>query len=345
MITVDTITKAQESFDQLMAKVCTLEECEALKNDQLGKQGLVAAWYKDLAQLDIEGKKTLWPSITWYKQHVEESIDKIFARLKKEKNDAMLMNDLVDYSLTRPLIHGHSNLIQQELARLIPIFQRYGFAIADGDEIVTKQQNFYSVNIPPSHPATQIHDTIYVKHTDTDGENMLLRTHTSCLQQQLIQQYGPECQFVVPGRVYRFENLDATHDVAFWQIEGVSIRKGMNLPQFKHTLKVLLSEIFEKNLDIRLRPWYFPFTEPSYEVDIDCRNDPALFALSKNRGRLEILWCGMIHPNVLRNAWVDADVFSGFAFGFWLSRMVAIKHGISDIRLLTNGDMRFAQSR
>lgn len=227
---------------------------------------------------------------------------------------------------------------------MMPIFKRYGFMICDGDEIVTKQQNFYSVNIPSTHPATQIHDTIYVKEHDQTGEPMLLRTHTSSLQQQLIKEHGPECQFVVPWRVYRFENLDATHDVAFWQIEWVSIGKNITLAHFKFTLKALLSEIFETDLSIRLRPWYFPFTEPSYEVDIDCRHDPKLFALSKNRGRLEVLWCGMIHPNVLRGADVDPSIYSGFAFGFGLTRMVAIKYGINDIRLLTNGDMRFAQS-
>lgn len=138
--------------------------------------------------------------------------------------------------------------------------------------------------------------------------------------------------------------MDATHDVAFWQLEGVCIRKNMSLAHFKYDLKALLSEIFETELEIRLRPGYFPFTEPSYEVDIDCRNDPKLFELSKRRGWLEVLGCGMIHPNVLKGAGVDPEQYTGYAFGFGLTRMVAIKYGIKDVRLLTNGDLRFVQS-
>jgi phenylalanyl-tRNA synthetase alpha chain len=344
MIDQQQLSQAKEAFLNSLNICANLDGVEMLKSEQLGKSGIVAGWFKELASLDIDGKKAFWPIISDYKLFIEEHIAEKVRVFKSENINGELQQEVVDSSVGLSNVYGHHNLIQKELARMYAIFTKYGFWVYDGQEIVNKHQNFYSVNIPPSHPATDIHDTLYVKQQDWNWENLLLRTHTSCMQQELISKLGPECRFVVPGKVYRAENMDATHDVAFWQVEWVCIRKWLTLAHFKHDLKALLSEIFEIDLDIRLRPGYFPFTEPSYEVDINCKNDPKLFELSKGRDRLEILGCGMIHHSVLRGAWVDPDQYAGYAFGMGLTRMIAIKYGIKDIRLLTNGDIRFVES-
>jgi phenylalanyl-tRNA synthetase alpha chain len=344
MLNTATIDQWKSEFTEKLNLATTESSVEEVKQYFLGKTGVLTASYKELASLDTEGKKSIGPLLTEAKNFFEEQLNAKLQVFKNQEIEASLRDDLVDYSVELPLTQGHYNLIQKELARMYDIFAKYGFSIHDGNDIATKHQNFYSVNIPASHPATEIHDTIYLKQQDETGENLLLRTHTSSMQQELIKQLWPECRFVVPGKVYRRENMDATHDVAFWQLEGVCIRKNMSLAHFKHDLKALLSEIFETELEIRLRPGYFPFTEPSYEVDIDCRNDPKLFELSKRRGWLEVLGCGMIHPNVLKGAGVDPEQYTGYAFGFGLTRMVAIKYGIKDVRLLTNGDLRFVQS-
>lgn len=346
MLTPESIIEQKNLFKILLESAHSHEEIEFLKAAQLGKTGLISSWFKEMAIMDIEGKKLIGPAISDYKLFVEDSLNWILEKLKRQKIDNELQNELVDFSVSVASISGYDNLIQKELRRMLSIFEKYGFAVHDGHELVTKYQNFYSVNIPATHPATDIQDTFHIKQIDNNWDNYVLRTQTSCMQQEYISQYGPECRFVVPGRVYRAENMDATHDVAFRQVEWVCVSKDMTIPKFKYDLKLLLSEIFEDDIDIRLRPWYFPFTEPSYEVDILCtmEKNPELFALSKNRGTIEILGCGMIHPNVLREAGVDPEVYAGYAFGFGLTRMIAIKYGIKDIRLLTNGDLRFVES-
>ncbi len=346
MLAPESIIEQKNLFVTSSESIHDFEQLEELKSAQLGKTGIVSWWFKEMSAMDIEGKKIIGPAISDYKIFVEWKLNQIWEQLKRDKINNELQNELVDFSISVANDSGYDNLIQKELRRMLSIFAKYGFAVHDGHELVTKYQNFYSVNIPATHPATEIHDTLYLKQKDTNAENFVLRTHTSCMQQEYISQYWPECKFVVPGRVYRAESMDATHDVAFRQVEWVCVMKDMNIPKFKYDLKLLLSEIFEDDIDIRLRPWYFPFTEPSYEVDILCTKEknPELFALSKNRGTIEILGCGMIHPNVLREAGVDPEVYAGYAFGFGLTRMIAIKYGIKDIRLLTNGDLRFVKS-
>ncbi|MFA7285077.1 MAG: hypothetical protein WC004_04645, partial [Candidatus Absconditabacterales bacterium] len=191
MITTATIEQAKQQFINTITACKILEHREQLKADQLGKTGVISGWYKELALLDIEGKKAIGPSITEYKTFVEEELDRCLKQIKGAAIDTQLQNDVVDYSVSLPLELGHHNLLQRELARMYHIFTKYGFDIHDGHEITTKQQNFYSVNIPATHPATEIHDTLYLKQLDTTGEQLLLRTHTSNMQQELIKKYGP----------------------------------------------------------------------------------------------------------------------------------------------------------
>lgn len=343
----------QELKDKFTEQIGISEDIDhitTLKNEYTWKQGVIPWLFTQLATLDIEEKKSVWPMIHDLKNYVDKVIELKQKKLFVDQVNKKLENDLIDTNFDITLDRWYRNLIFSEIVRLYDIFTKKWFDRHLGSEVVSKTQNFTTVNIPPNHPATDIHDTIYLdRWSDTDAKwdtekDLILRTHTSSMQNQLIKQYGPECMFVVPGKVYRYENMDATHDVAFWQIEWVVIWKNISIANFKHTIKDIIKDIFEKDIDIRLRPWYFPFTEPSFEIDIDCRNDEKLFELSKKRWWLEVLGAGMIHPNVLKMSDVDPNEYSGFAFGLWLSRLVAIKYGIKDIRLLTNGDLRFVRS-
>lgn len=346
--------KLKQHFQDQISWSIDANYISELKNEYLSKQGIFPSLYAELATMDIEDKKIYWPMIQELKNYIEWSIELKQRKIFVDQVNQKLENDLIDGDFELELSTWHPNLIFDELVRLYDIFTKNGFDRHLGNELVSKNQNFTTVNIPPNHPATDIHDTIYVNKlelwsdhdlTKWDTEkDLILRTHTSSMQNQLIQKYWPECMFVVPGKVYRYENMDATHDVAFWQVEWVVIGKSISIAHFKHTIKNIMKDIFGKALDIRLRPWFFPFTEPSFEVDIDCRNDEKLFELSKRKWRLEILGAGMIHPNVLKMAGVDPDQYSGFAFWLGLTRMIAIKHGIKDVRLLTNGDLRFVKS-
>jgi phenylalanyl-tRNA synthetase alpha chain len=182
-----------------------------------------------------------------------------------------------------------------------------------------------------------MHDTLYVKQPDAEGNKLLLRTHTTVMDNQLIQKYGTPCKFVVPGKVYRHENLDASHDCVFWQIDGVVIDKNITIGHFKSMMRNILEALLEKEVQMRLRPAYFPFVEPGFEID-------AWHKVGNHEKWLEILGAGMIHPYVLKEAGVDPAEYSGFAFGMGMTRLVAIKNNISDIRVLTNGDVRFVRS-
>lgn len=219
-----------------------------------------------------------------------------------------------------------------------------GFTIEYGPEMVTKYQNFESVNIPLSHPATEMQDTIYTNQLDASGEAMILRTHTSSAQNRLIKKYGAPLKIVVPGKVYRYEDLDATHDTMFYQLEGIVIDKNISIAHFKSMITKLLSTLLKQDVEIRMRPAYFPFVEPGFEIDARYE---IIDRETGNRTKskwIELIGAGMIHPNVLKNADVDPNEWSGFAFGIGVNRLVAIKNNIKDIRYFTNGDLRFAKS-
>jgi phenylalanyl-tRNA synthetase alpha chain len=214
-----------------------------------------------------------------------------------------------------------------------------------GNEVVTKFENFESVNIPITHPATEMHDTIYVDKKDERGENYVLRTHTSSAQNYILRKYGAPVKAVVPGKTYRFDEMDATHDVMFYQFEGIYVDKNISMANFKDVLTTFLTMILEKEVEIRMRPGYFPFVEPGVEVDARYEYYNMKTGKKELSNWVEILGAGMIHENVLKAADINPEEGrTGFAFGLGLTRMVAVKYGIKDIRLFTNGDLRFSHS-
>ncbi len=325
-----------------------LKELDACKDEAsiqdfhatyLGKKGLISGQFKTLKELSDEQKKLKWQEITALSTAVETAFfakqDKILQAVRDEK----LAQEYID--ITTPGISstvGHLTLLSQTRRRVEEIFQWMGFNIDYGHDIVTQYENFSSVNIPPTHPATEMHDTLYLEQQDSEWQKLLMRTHTSAHQIEMIKKLGVPCKFVIPGKVYRNENLDASHDSVFRQIEGVVIDKNISIAHFKQMMSQILSAILEQeHTQIRLRPAYFPFVEPGFEID-------AKAVVGKHEKWLEILGAGMIHPHVLREAGIDPTVYSGFAFGMGMTRLVAVKYGLHDVRLLTNGDLRFIRS-
>lgn len=305
----------------------------------LGKKWSINEQFKLMKDLSNEEKKTKWKEVKELFDAVQSAFETRQSDIKKAQRDKQLWAEIVDRSTpANTLSSGHANLQNKLRKHIETIFQWMGFHIEYGHDVVTTEENFESVNIPSDHPATEMHDTLYLQQQSSDWQKLLLRTHTSAHQAQLIQKYWPACKFVVPGKVYRNENMDATHDTVFRQIEGVVIDEGITLGHFKYMMQQILEAILETDgVELRMRPAYFPFVEPGVEID-------AKVEIWWKVKWLEILWAGMIHPNVLENAWVDTKKYSWFAFGLGMTRLVAVKYWLWDIRLLTNGDLRFAKS-
>lgn len=219
-----------------------------------------------------------------------------------------------------------------------------GFVIEYWTEVVTKFENFESVNIPLTHPATEMQDTIYLNEFDSNWEPLILRTQTSSMQNLMIKKYWVPLKAVIPGKVYRYENMDNTHDTMFYQLEGIVVDKWITIANAKHIIEELLSAILKKKVETRMRPWYFPFVEPGFEIDARYEIiEPKTWKKTMSKW-MEILGAGMIHPRVLEMAWVDPKEYSGFAFWMWLTRLAAVRYWIKDIRYFTNGDLRFVKS-
>lgn len=311
----------------------------------LGKKWLLNEEFKLLVSLDVEAKKDKGAKLSEIKTQLTSAYEQKQEMLMMQHINDQLEKDLVDIGLDLPRDQGAYSLLAKVRREIEEVYKSLWFVIDYGHEIVTKYENFESVNIPLSHPATEMHDTIYLNDKDLYGENLILRTHNSAHQIQDIMKYGVPLKLWSPGRVYRFDSMDASHDVMFQYAEGLVVDKGVSIAQFKDTMQKLLSGILWKNIEIRLRPSYFPFVEPGFEIDAQCPICGGTWcSLCKGSGRIELLGAGMIHPNVITNAWLDSKEWSGFARWIWVSRLAAIKYGIKDIRYFTNGDLRFAKS-
>lgn len=320
----------------------TSQALQAFHASYLWKKWSISALFKWLGKLTPDQRKEQGKKIKELFDTVEKAFYTHQETIKQALWDKELSAWLVDVSLPgNKWDSWHLTLLSQTRRKVEDIFQGMWFHIAAGHHMVNQYENFMSVNIPLSHPATEMQDTLYVDPIHVSQKQawswLLMRTHTSAHQVALIKQYGLPTKFVVPGKVYRNEKMDASHDCVFRQVEGVVIDKNISIAHFKHMMQEILEAILEQKVEMRLRPAYFPFVEPGFEID-------AKATVGKHTKWLEILWAGMIHPHVLEEAWVDPSEYSWFAFGLWLTRLVAIRYGLHDIRLLTNGDMRFVQS-
>jgi phenylalanyl-tRNA synthetase alpha chain len=327
-------------------EISKCENLETLENIQIKyfgrKEGLLTVLLKSLKDLSPEDKKEVGQLANQIKIELEEAIAAQQVILKKQEVAEALESDSID--LTLPAIapkNGSLNptsIVQYELE---DIFKSLGFMVLDGPELESDYYNFEALNIPEHHPARDMQDTFYIKGW-AKNEKRVLRTHTSPVQVRAMQKYGAPLRAIAPGRVFRYENIDASHENTFYQLEGIMIDENISITNLIAVMKTLLRGIFKREVKVRLRPGFFPFVEPGFELDINCLICGGTgCSVCKQSGWVELLPCGMIHPNVLRAGNIDPEKYSGFAFGLGLTRLVMMKYGIDDIRLLLSGDLRF----
>jgi len=316
---------------------------EAVRVSALGKSGSVSALLKTLGGMSPDERKLQGPAINGLRDRVNAALNARREGFKGAALDARLATETVDVTLPvreAPTEIGRVHPISQVVDELTAIFADMGFAVAEGPDIETDDYNFTKLNFPEGHPAREMHDTFYFP-PKPDGSRMLLRTHTSPVQVRTMLTQKPPIRIICPGRTYRIDS-DATHTPQFHQVEGLVIDKGSHLGHLKWILHEFCKAFFEvDHINMRFRPSFFPFTEPSLEVDIQCRRDKGEIRFGEGEDWLEILGCGMVHPNVLRNCGLDPDEYQGFAWGMGIDRIAMLKYGIADLRQFFEADVRW----
>jgi phenylalanyl-tRNA synthetase alpha chain len=316
----------------------TLETLETAKGWSLGrKDGWLTLMSKSMGKLPPAERAATGQKLNAVKQELESAYTERKAQFDSEALSQKLNTEWLDLTLPAPPPRRGSlhpvTIIQSEIEDL---FISMGFAVLDGPEVETEQNNFDALNIPADHPARDMQDTFWLEG------GRLLRTHTSPVQVRGMREFGPPLRMIAPGRVFRNEEVDASHEHTFYQVEGMMIDRDVSVAHLLFFMKTLLSSIFKREVTVRLRPGYFPFVEPGFELDIQCLicGGPGC-AVCKHSGWVELLPCGLVNPNVLRMSGIDPEEWNGFAFGLGLTRLAMMRYGIDDIRLLQSGNLRF----
>ena len=332
----------QELASRSLARIAaakSAEELEAVRVDAVGRKGALAEISKGMGKLSPEERKRIGQVLNAAKQQLEAALDSRKQEFDAAALRARLDAEWVDLTLPAPgPRRGHLHPITRIQRELEDLFVSLGFTVLDGPEVETEYYNFDALNIPPDHPARDMQDTFWL-----DGGN-LLRTHTSPVQVRGMERLGPPLRMIAPGRVFRNESVDASHEHTFYQLEGMMIDRDVSVAHLLYFMKTLLAEIFRREVTVRLRPGFFPFVEPGFELDIQCVIcGGSGCPVCKQSGWVELLPCGLVNPNVLRISGIDPEKWNGFAFGLGLTRLVMMRYGIDDIRLLQSGDLRFLQ--
>jgi phenylalanyl-tRNA synthetase alpha chain len=329
----------QARFEQQVAGAADLAALEGVRVAALGKSGEITQLLKSLGQMDAEARLAEAPKIHALREAVSEAIIARKTTLENQELERRLATERLDLSLpARETPKGSIHPVSQVMDELAEIFADLGFAVAEGPEIEDDWHNFTALNIPETHPARAMHDTFYVDGVDS---HMVLRTHTSPAQIRTMQSGKPPFRVIAPGRVYRSDS-DATHTPMFHQIEGLVIDKGVTMGHLKWTLETFLKAFFERDdVVLRMRPSYFPFTEPSAEVDVGWSMEKGRRVVGGSEGWMEVLGSGMVHPRVIANCGLDPDEWQGFAFGTGVDRLAMLKYGMDDLRAFFDGDLRW----
>ena len=317
------LAQEKKTFLNKFKEADSQDSINSLKIEYLGKKGVLSSLMSQLSIAPAEKKPKLGKSINEFKSLIEESISSSLKKIEQSALDEQLSKEAIDVSLPlSPDVGSYHpvSLIAQEISNY---FKNKGYVLREGPEIESEYFNFSALNIPENHPARDMHDTFYFE----DGN--LLRTHTSPVQIRSMELESPPLKILCPGKVFRCDS-DQTHTPMFHQVEGLVVDKDINFAHLKNEILEFVASFFKDNPKVRFRPSYFPFTEPSVEVDIQGKN-----------GWLEIMGCGMVHPNVLKNVGLNPEVYSGFAFGMGIERMTMLRYQISDIRMLFENDLRF----
>ena len=331
----------RESALEAIAGTQTSAELESLRVKYLGKKGELTAVLKQMGKLSPEERPAMGQMANEVRSAVEKAIEAQSAILTEKALEAKLEAETVDVTIPGKKVElGHKHPMYTALDEFKEIFINMGFEIFDGPEVEQEDYNFTKLNTPDDHPAREWSDTFYL----TEDSHILLRTQTSPMQIRAMEEHGVPIRMISPGRVYRKDEVDATHSPMFHQIEGLVVDKGITMADLKGTLNAVIREIYGSGTQTRFRPHHFPFTEPSCEVDIQCHKCGGKGCPTcKGEGWIEVLGAGMVHPKVLRNCGIDPDVYSGFAFGFGLERMAMGRFKISDLRLIFENDIRFLE--
>jgi phenylalanyl-tRNA synthetase alpha chain len=319
----------------------SVESIEELRIKYLGRKGALTQILRSVGNLQPNERAAIGKLSNQYKSEIETALEARITELTKSGSEEKIQKQWIDVTLDNAVATERERLgrlhpISQIQYEIEDIFTSMGFEIQDGPEVETDYYNFEALNIPKHHPARDMQDTFWTE----DGN--LLRTHTSAIQIRALEKVKPPFKIVGPGRVFRYESTDASHENTFYQVEGMMVDREITVAHLIYVMKKLLSEIFHREVTVRLRPGYFPFVEPGFELDINCLIcDGRGCSVCKQSGWVELLPCGLVHPNVLRMGGIDPEQWSGFAFGLGLNRLIMMKYGINDIRHFLSGDIRF----
>ncbi len=319
------------------ASAVSLEELEEARVEALGRKGTLAQISKEFGKLAPDGRARLGKLLNSVKDDLETAYEDKKTRFDKAELAERLAKEWIDVTLPAPGVRpGSLHPVTQLQNEIEDLFTSLGFAVLYGPEVETEEHNFDALNIPPTHPARDMQDTFWLSN------GHLLRTHTSPVQVRGMRTLGPPLLMIAPGRAFRNEEVDASHEHTFYQLEGMMIDRDVSVANLIYFMKTLLTEVFKREVTVRLRPGYFPFVEPGFELDIQCLIcDGAGCPVCKHSGWVELLPCGLVHPNVLKLSGIDPEEWGGFAFGLGLTRLAMMRYGIDDIRQLQGGDLRF----
>ncbi len=331
------LTQISEQALLELKSIISNSDLEAVRVKYLGKKGELTSILRGMGALSPEERPLIGKIANEVREEIEKSIESISREIKEKEKANKLQKEVIDISMPgKKNIIGKRHPLDLTLEHMKEIFMSMGFAIEEGPEVELDYYNFEALNIPKNHPARSEQDTFYI------NDKLVLRTQTSPVQVRTMEKQKPPIKMISPGKVFRSDAADATHSPIFYQLEGLVIDKGITFADLKGTLELFAKKMFGDKIETKFRPHHFPFTEPSAEMDATCfvcQGEGC--RVCKGSGFIELLGCGMVHPDVLRNCGIDPEVYSGFAFGFGVDRMVMLKYGIDDIRLLYESDMRF----
>ena len=333
----ETLQELARSAQARIVQAETLEALEAVRVEVLGRKGSLANISKDMGKLSPEQRTSIGKLLNGAKQSLESALDGKKAAFDEQALRARLDSEWLDLTLPPPQVKpGSLHPLTQIQAELEDLFVSLGFTILDGPEVETEYNNFDALNIPADHPARDMQDTFWLEN------GHVLRTHTSPVQVRGMRKLGPPLRMIAPGRVFRNEAVDPSHEHTFYQLEGMMVDRDVSVAHLLYFMKTLMGGIFKRDVAVRLRPGFFPFVEPGFELDIQClicggQGCP----VCKQSGWVEFMGCGLVNPNVLRMSGIDPEKWNGFAFGLGLTRLVMKRYAIDDIRLLQSGDLRF----
>lgn len=336
MSDLDTI---KEKYARQIEAAADLRALDDIRVAALGKKGEVSLKMRELGKMSVEEKKVMGPALNGLKNEIAALVETRKTTLEDAALDAALASETLDMSLPVGRAAGTLHPVQQVMEEMAVIFSDMGFSVAEGPDIEDDFHNFTALNFPPGHPARDMHDTFFMV-ADEDGEKKVLRTHTSPVQIRTMISQKPPIRIIAPGRTYRCDS-DQTHTPMFHQVEGLVIDKGIHMGHLKGVLMDFVSAFFETDVDVQFRPHHFPFTEPSAEMDVRYERDGASIKIGSGEKWMEILGCGMVHPNVLRACGLDPEEYQGFAFGMGVDRLAMLKYGMPDLRDMFAADTRW----